>query len=106
MKAYFGIPASVETVALIPLGYPAEGEHFGETTRKPVEEVTFAERWGEPASFATQGAAASDVTLATAIRTQRAIRRFTPDPVPDAALRTVLDAATRGPSGSNRTRPV
>jgi nitroreductase len=102
VKAYFGLPASVETVALIPLGYPAEGEHFGRTTRKPIEEVTFAERWGEPASFGTQESQSSDVTLIEAIRTQRAIRRFTSDPVPDGALRTVLEAATRGPSGSNR----
>ena len=102
VKAYFGLPASVETVALIPLGYPAEGEHFGGSARKPVEEVTFTGRWGEPASFATQESQTSDVTLTEAIRTQRAIRHFKPDPVPDAALRTVLEAATRGPSGSNR----
>ena len=102
VKAYFDLPESVETVALIPLGYPAEGEHFGATTRKPVEEVTFAERWGEPASLATQESMSSDVTLAEAIRTQRAIRRFNPDPVPDASLRTVLEAATRAPSSANR----
>ena len=102
IKAYFGLPASVETVALIPLGYPAEGEHFGGSARKPVEKVTFAERWGEPASFVTQDSQSSGVTLAEAIRTQRAIRHFKPDLVPDAALRTVLEAATRGPSGSNR----
>jgi nitroreductase len=102
VKAYFGVPESVETVALIPLGYPAQGEHFGGTTRKPVEEVTFTERWGEPASFATRESLSSDVTLAEAVRTQRAIRRFKADQVPDAALRTVLEAATRAPSGSNR----
>ncbi len=47
VKELLGIPESVETVALIPLGYPAEGEHFGGSRRKPVEEVTFYDRWGQ-----------------------------------------------------------
>jgi len=34
----------------------------------------------------------------TVVDTQRALRRFRPDPVPDAAIRRVLDAATRAPS--------
>jgi nitroreductase len=34
----------------------------------------------------------------TVVDTQRAIRRFRPDPVPDAAIRRVLEAATRAPS--------
>jgi len=34
--------------------------------------------------------------------TTRAIRRFTDEPVPDEALATMLFAATRAPSGSNR----
>lgn len=34
--------------------------------------------------------------------TTRAIRRYRPEPIPDAALRDMLFAATRGPSGSNR----
>lgn len=37
-----------------------------------------------------------------AIATTRAIRRFRPDPVPDADLARILFAATRAPSGSNR----
>ena len=40
--------------------------------------------------------------LFEALHTQRAIRRFKPDPVPDAALRRVLDAAIQAPSGGNR----
>ena len=47
IKQFLGIPENVETVALIPVGYPAEGEHFGGSRRKPVEEVTFYERWGQ-----------------------------------------------------------
>ncbi|MFA7297353.1 MAG: nitroreductase family protein [Dehalococcoidia bacterium] len=37
-------------------------------------------------------------------RNQRAVRTFTADPVPDDVLLSVLDAATRAPSGSN-TQP-
>ncbi|MSQ12249.1 MAG: hypothetical protein EXR48_06140 [Dehalococcoidia bacterium] len=35
------------------------------------------------------------------VHTQRAIRRFKPDPVSEEALWTMLDAAIRAPSGSN-----
>jgi nitroreductase len=36
------------------------------------------------------------------LATTRAIRRYRPEPVPDDALRAMLFAATRAPSGSNR----
>jgi nitroreductase len=42
--------------------------------------------------------------LFEAIRTLRSVRRFRPDPVPDAALRAILEAATRAPSARN-TQP-
>jgi nitroreductase len=45
VKELLGIPADVETAALIPLGYPLR--KFGRPPRRPVEEVTFAERWGQ-----------------------------------------------------------
>ena len=38
------IPASVEVAAIVPLGYPRD--RFGPTRRKPVEDVTFVDRWG------------------------------------------------------------
>ncbi|MFI5365017.1 MAG: nitroreductase family protein [Candidatus Binatia bacterium] len=44
IKTRFGIPADVETVALLPIGYP-KGK-FGPTTRRPIEQVTYWERWG------------------------------------------------------------
>jgi nitroreductase len=45
----------------------------------------------------------SDVVgLLEGLTTTRAIRRYTPDPVPAEALRAMLFAATRAPSGSNR----
>jgi nitroreductase len=44
LRALLAIPGSVEVVALVPLGYPRD--RFGPTRRKPVEEVTFVDRWG------------------------------------------------------------
>lgn len=43
-----------------------------------------------------------DIGLLEGISTTRAIRRFRPDPIPDDDLATMLFAATRAPSGSNR----
>ena len=44
IKAELGIPAEVETVALIPIGYPVG--KFGPTTgRLPAEDVTFWDGW-------------------------------------------------------------
>lgn len=45
VKALLGIPADVETAALIPLGYPLG--KFGRPPRRPLREVVFAERWGD-----------------------------------------------------------
>ena len=44
------------------------------------------------------------MSLGEAIFTQRAIRRFRPDPISDADLIDILEAATRAPSGGN-TQP-
>ncbi len=45
LKELLRIPENVETAALIPLGYPADGTRFGPVKRRPVEEVTFLDRW-------------------------------------------------------------
>lgn len=45
---------------------------------------------------------ASDVSLLEGLATTRAIRRFRPDPIPEADLSSILWHATRAPSGSNR----
>lgn len=44
VKSLLGIPDDVETVALIPVGYP-RGK-YGPAQRRPVEEVMYHERWG------------------------------------------------------------
>ena len=46
VKAVLGIPEDVDTYALVPLGYPRD--NFGPVRRKPVEEVSFLDRWGQP----------------------------------------------------------
>ena len=47
VKELLGIPENVDTAALIPLGYPAQGQRFGGSKRRPAGEVTFHERWGQ-----------------------------------------------------------
>ena len=44
VKELLGIPADVETAALIPLGYPLG--KFGRPPRRPLSDVAFADRWG------------------------------------------------------------
>ena len=44
----------------------------------------------------------SELGLFEALRTTRAVRRLRPDPIPDAVLMRVLEAATWAPSGGNR----
>ncbi len=45
VKQLLGIPDSVETMALIPLGDPAG--KFGPTSRLPAENVAYWEKWGQ-----------------------------------------------------------
>ena len=43
-----------------------------------------------------------EISLFEVIHTQRAIRRFTDDPVSDEAIQRILEAAVRAPSGRNK----
>jgi nitroreductase len=45
VKAVLGLPDRIETYALLPIGYPVEGHGFGPVRRKPVNQVTFLDRW-------------------------------------------------------------
>lgn len=42
------------------------------------------------------------MTLGETMFTQRAIRRFRPEPIPDVDLQDILEAAIRAPNGGNR----
>jgi nitroreductase len=46
LKQLLGIPADVQTAALIPVGYPANGERFGGSKRRPITEIAHYDRWG------------------------------------------------------------
>ena len=47
IKELLGIPEDVATMALLPIGFPADGSRYGPTRRKPLAEVAFNDRWGE-----------------------------------------------------------
>lgn len=44
-RAILGLPDTAEIHAVVPAGWPLD--RFGPTTRRPVEEVTFRDRWGD-----------------------------------------------------------
>jgi len=46
VKQLLGVPEGVDTMALIPLGYPVG--RFGPTSRIPTEKVVYWEKWGQP----------------------------------------------------------
>jgi nitroreductase len=46
VRAVLGLPDDVASFALMPVGWPLE--NFGLLSRRPVHEVAFAERWGNP----------------------------------------------------------
>jgi len=47
VRPLLGIPEPWATAAYVPIGYPS-GRGHGPLSRKPVETMTFADRWGEP----------------------------------------------------------
>ena len=46
VRSLLGIPRDIQIFAAIPLGYPLG--KWGTAPRRPVEEVAFGDRWGEP----------------------------------------------------------
>ncbi|MFN0029533.1 MAG: nitroreductase family protein [Acidimicrobiales bacterium] len=44
--AAFGLPEGVRSYAIVPIGWPLG--RFGPVGRRPLEEVVFGDRWGEP----------------------------------------------------------
>jgi nitroreductase len=43
-----GIPADLDVLAVLPLGYPADAVGRGKKNRKPLDQVAHRERWGRP----------------------------------------------------------
>ena len=63
-----GIPDNVDTAALLPLGYPAAQNRYGPTNRRPVEDVTFGERWGRPWEAGARPHTAARAAQSAAVR--------------------------------------
>jgi nitroreductase len=43
-----GIPGGIDILAIVPFGYPAKAIGKGQKKRKPLGEVAYRERWGQP----------------------------------------------------------
>jgi nitroreductase len=48
VKALLDIPANLDVLAILPLGYPAHAVGRGKKQRKPLREVAHLERYGRP----------------------------------------------------------
>jgi nitroreductase len=48
VNTLLGIPVEVLVLSILPFGYPAEAVGKGQKKRKPLGEVAYNERWGEP----------------------------------------------------------
>jgi nitroreductase len=48
VKALLGIPDSLDVLAILPFGYPAQPVGKGKKQRKPLSEVAHRERFGQP----------------------------------------------------------
>jgi nitroreductase len=46
--ALLGIPAELDVLAVLPLGYPADAIGRGKKSRKPLDQIAHRERWGRP----------------------------------------------------------
>jgi Nitroreductase family len=74
----------------------------GSTKPTSAPPTTSNGRVREPADLASLALPTDDIGLLAGLTTTRAIRRYRDEPVPPDALRAMLFAATRAPSGSNR----
>ena len=43
-----GIPAELDVLTVLPLGYPADAIGRGKKSRKPLDQIAHLERWGRP----------------------------------------------------------
>jgi nitroreductase len=48
VKPVLGIPDDLDVLAIVPFGYPAQPTGAGKKNRKPLGEVAFGERYGQP----------------------------------------------------------
>ena len=48
IKPVLGIPRQLDVIGVLPLGYPKKSIGKGKKNRKPLSEVAFREKWGQP----------------------------------------------------------
>ncbi|HEX6121528.1 MAG TPA: nitroreductase family protein [Ktedonobacterales bacterium] len=48
VKPLLGLPDSIDVLAIVPLGYPAQAADAGHKQRKPLGEIASRERFGQP----------------------------------------------------------
>nr|MBA2598635.1 nitroreductase family protein [Chloroflexia bacterium] len=48
VKTLLGIPADLDVLAILPLGYPAATIGKAKKARKPLADIVHRERWGQP----------------------------------------------------------
>ena len=48
VKELLGVPEEMELVTVMPFGFPTEAALAGGKRRKPLEEIAFRERFGQP----------------------------------------------------------
>jgi nitroreductase len=48
VKTLLGVPAKLDLLAILPLGYPARAVGRGKKDRKPIGTVAHRERYGQP----------------------------------------------------------
>jgi hypothetical protein len=48
IKPLLGIPDALDILAIVPFGYPAQVTGQGKKQRKPISEVAYRERFGQP----------------------------------------------------------
>lgn len=48
IKPVLGIPSQLDVIGVLPLGYPKKSIGKGKKNRKPLSEVAFREKWGQP----------------------------------------------------------
>ncbi len=48
IKPLLGIPAELDVLAVLPIGYPKRKIGLGKKQRKPLSEIAYREQWGRP----------------------------------------------------------
>ena len=91
------------TLGCLRIGVEREEERETTTrTRRRIIEKLLSRDHKARASYQASRGILRAMEFFETVTTQRAMRRLKPDPIPDAVLRQIMDAAICAPSGGNR----